>query len=113
MNGWLAKSAENGQIPESVKLVLSATDGRHYLLKTRKTLRPDVGSYFKKKELGASGYEATADVSGLHGNYTLGLAYEENGIMKLCPMVPIFILLNYLVKVKYKVDISKYVNIQA
>lgn len=85
VNGWLAKSAENGQIPESVKLVLSATDGRHYLLKTRKTLRPDVGSYFKKKELGASGYEATADVSGLHGNYTLGLAYEENGIMKLCP----------------------------
>lgn len=84
VNGWLAKSAEKGDLPDSTYLVLTKRSGERVFMKTAQSQRPDVAAYFKLSQMGSSGYAATADVSKLIGSYTLGLAYLENGSLNIC-----------------------------
>lgn len=85
VQGWLAKSVEQGLLPNSVLLVLRDDDGKSTFIETRKTPRPDVGAHFQKPALDSSGYVSTADVSRIVGTYTLGLAFAEGDYIKLCP----------------------------
>lgn len=85
VRGWLAKSAEEGLLPDSVLLVLKSSKGGNTFIETHKTPRPDVGAYFKKPTLNPSGYESTADVSAIVGNYTLGVAFAEGNHIEICP----------------------------
>ncbi len=90
IRGWLAKSVEQkGEIPESVLLVLSDSAGKNIFIKTRQTTRPDVGQHFKKPLLDGSGYTSIVDVSKIDGDYTLGLAYTEGNLIKICPQFKI------------------------
>ncbi len=85
VNGWLAASIEKATLPEAVYLVLTDAQGKHKYLKTRTTIRPDLGSHFQKPELSQSGFTTIVDVSALEGQYTLSLAMKESGTIKLCP----------------------------
>jgi hypothetical protein len=90
VQGWLAKSIRpKAELAPSVFLVLTDKKGTHRFIKTSQMLRPDVGAYFKKSKLNPSGFVATASVSGLNGNYILGLAYKEKRGLKLCPQFKI------------------------
>lgn len=90
VRGWLAKSITPAvELPESVLLVLTDSKGKNIFIKTRPILRPDVGKYYKNSMLDASGYVTTVDVSGIEGNYTLGVAYKEKNSIKICPQFKI------------------------
>ncbi|KTC93487.1 hypothetical protein [Legionella cincinnatiensis] len=85
VQGWLTKFVDSkAELPEAVLLVLTDNNGKSIFIKTRRTLRPDVGAHFKNPILDASGYVATADVSNFEKNYTLRLAYEEGNNIKIC-----------------------------
>lgn len=91
VRGWLAKSiTPKIEIPDSVLLVLTDSEGKNIFIKTRPTPRPDVGKYYKNSMLETSGYVTTADISGIDGNYILGLAYKERNSIKICPQFKIF-----------------------
>jgi hypothetical protein len=61
VNEWPAGSVDKAALPEAVYVVLTDAQGAHTYLKSRSTSRPDVGAYFKKPALTASGYTTTAD----------------------------------------------------
>lgn len=84
-DGWAAVSAADGKLPDAVYLVLTDRSGNPTFYTTDRIPRPDVGSYFKMPGLNESGFRAMVDVSGLRGQYTLGLAIRLNGKMLLCP----------------------------
>lgn len=84
VNGWLAVSAEKGEVADTIMLVLTDASGYRSFVETQPTSRPDVGNAFKNKQLDSSGYSATVDVSKLKGQYTLGLAYKLNNEINIC-----------------------------
>lgn len=84
VNGWLAVSTEEALLPEAVYVVLTDQKGKHIYLDTHVTPRPDVGANFKKPELNNSGYATLADISGLEGEYTLGLAMKHSNLLEIC-----------------------------
>ncbi|MBP2194650.1 hypothetical protein [Pantoea cypripedii] len=83
--GWLAASVSPAEVPDKVYLVLSGNEGKRYFFDTERKTRPDVGDYFKQPLLNSSGYETTADVSNLNGDYQLGLAYSRGNDLFVCP----------------------------
>ncbi|KTC93486.1 hypothetical protein [Legionella cincinnatiensis] len=90
VRGWLVKATQpQAQLPESVLLVLTDNKGKNTFIRTKPTQRPDVGAYFKNPIFDSSGYTATADVSGVRGDYKLGLAYIEDNSIKICPQFKI------------------------
>jgi hypothetical protein len=89
VHGWLAKSVDNGTVPDSALLVLNDSNGRRAFIKTRQTLRPDVGAAFNKPALNTSGYSSTSDISTFEGDSTLHLAFKDGDKIKLCPQLKI------------------------
>lgn len=86
IRGWLANSVADGIVPASVYVDLTDSSGKHYYIKTRRTVRQDVKDYFKKPDLGDVGFEAAADISTLPARkYKLGLAYIGGGSLRGCP----------------------------
>ena len=94
INGWLAASVENAEVPDKVYLVLSSNEGKRYFLDAKRTQRLDVGTHFNKLALNSSGYEAKANVSDLVGQYHLGLAYLKGNEIFVCPQFNIPVKLN-------------------
>lgn len=94
VSGWLAVSVDKSVLPEAVYVVLTDTQGKNKYLRTRVTSRPDVGAFFKKRELNQSGYVTKADISALEGQYTLGLAIKQSNKIKVCPQfnIPVTII---------------------
>jgi hypothetical protein len=87
--GWLAISTDRGQVPEQLLVVATQAGGPTYVVAARKHPRPDVAAHFGQPHLEASGYVASADISGLRGQFTLGLGYEADGKINLCPQFAI------------------------
>ena len=85
VSGWLAVSVDKATLPEAIYVVVTDAQGKRNYLRTHVKTRPDVGAYFKKPELSQSGFTTFGDISGLEGQYTLGLAMKEAGKIKLCP----------------------------
>jgi len=85
VQGWLATSADRGLLPDSVLLVLKDRNGLNTFIDTQKMPRPDVGVHFNNQTLDFAGFVSTADVSGIVGNYSLGLAFVEGDYVKICP----------------------------
>lgn len=98
VQGWLVKSTETkAELPESVLLVLTDSQGKNIFIQANSMKRSDIGASFKDSKLDASGYTSIADVSSIRGNYTLGLAYTEANKIKICPQfkVDVFFKKNY------------------
>lgn len=92
--GWLVASVKAADVPDRVYLVLSNADGKRYLFNAEPTHRPDVGSHFKNPALNYSGFSAIVNVSKLFGQYHLGLAYEKDNKILVCPQFSIPIAIN-------------------
>jgi hypothetical protein len=86
VSGWLAASIDKGTLPDSVYIVFTDKHGIHSYLKTRRTLRPDVGGHFNRPLLNESGFSAFADISAMRkGQYKLGLAKMKSSRIEICP----------------------------
>ncbi|QGR07380.1 hypothetical protein CTZ24_13520 [Pantoea phytobeneficialis] len=85
IQGWLAASVSPAEVPDNIYLVLTDSEGKRHLFDTEHVTRPDVGEYFKQPSLNSSGYQSTADVSNLNGDYKLGLAYARDNELFVCP----------------------------
>jgi len=94
ISGWLATSVEHGTLPEKVYLVLQDEKKKSYFIDTKRTKRPDVAKYFNMPSLDLTGYEATADVFKLVGQYRLELAYLKNDEILICPQFNIPVKIN-------------------
>ncbi|WP_341646903.1 hypothetical protein [Thauera sp. SDU_THAU2] len=83
--GWSARSIQSGEAAHGIQLILTDTAGRHLRLQTQPDPRPDLATYFEQPQLADSGYVVAADLRGLSGEYTLRVAHEHEGEIRLCP----------------------------
>jgi hypothetical protein len=74
VEGWLAVSARDGLVPDDIFVTLKSMSGITKYVKARRTPRNDVKNYFNKPGMPDVGFTATIDVTGLRGEYILGLA---------------------------------------
>ena len=93
INGWLAASVEEAEVPDRVYLVLTSNEGKRHFINAQRTQRPDVSAHFNK-HLDSSGFAVRADVSRLSGEYHLGLAYGKENEILVCPQFNIPLKLN-------------------
>jgi hypothetical protein len=84
VSGWLSKSTTTGQVPNTTLLVLTDSDGKRTFIKTRRRVRPDVATFFRKPTLKDSGFTSMTDVSKRDGNYTLQLGFLEDNRISIC-----------------------------
>jgi hypothetical protein len=94
VNGWLASSIEKGTLADEVYIVLSDATGNRKYIATNERLRPDVAASLKRPTLLKAGYGTVANVSGMKGKYTLGIAFKQENQIKICPQLQIPIMLN-------------------
>lgn len=94
INGWLATSTKLGTVPDKVYVVLSDEKKKSYFIDTKQTKRPDVAKHYNMPSLDLTGYEATANVSKLVGQYRLKLAYLKNDEIFVCPQSNITVKIN-------------------
>ncbi len=85
VRGWLAMPEEKQRLPKKTLLVLSNAEGGLSFVDTRRTVRPDIGAHFGNALLQWAGYAAVADVSQVTGDHMLGLAFEQDGQIGICP----------------------------
>jgi hypothetical protein len=84
LRGWMAVSAEDGIVPESVYVTLTSGSGKALYVQAHSTRREDIKQHFRHPEMPEPGYAALIDVSTLKGRYTLGLARIYQGNLGLC-----------------------------
>jgi hypothetical protein len=84
VSGWMAVSAIEGIAPDQIFLTLKDSVGKIDYFTTISQLREDVIHAYKKTEMGNVGFRSTIDVSGLNGNYVLGLAMIYQGQLTIC-----------------------------
>ena len=94
INGWLAASVEGADVPDRVYLVLTSNEGTRHFVETRRIQTPSLGARFKNPALSSAGFVGVANVSGLFGEYHLGLAYGKGNEILVCPQFNIPIKLN-------------------
>jgi hypothetical protein len=85
VRGWLAVSVAPAELPDDVHVFLSDNQGRRYGIDTRRKERLDVGEHFNRPALNECGYEATADISLLQGDFELSLVYTTGSKAFACP----------------------------
>ena len=85
VDGWLAVSAAEGILPDAALVVLEDGNGTHQFFQTSRTRHPWAGKQFGKPGMDMAGFTTVVDVSGMRGDYTLGLALAEGGRIRVCP----------------------------
>jgi hypothetical protein len=83
--GWLAKAPKEGIITENAIVLLTNLKDETYYMKGHKISRENVGKYFKQPKMANSGFITRGDVSSFEGNWTVKLAYLEDGVLCVCP----------------------------
>jgi hypothetical protein len=84
VHGWLAMSASECILPDTVFATLTDTRGHKVYFKTWRHPRPDVAEHFKQPDLLLAGFEAHCDVRKLQGLYSLGISRAYNGKLENC-----------------------------
>ena len=87
VDGWLAVSASEGVLPDAALVVLEDGNGTRRLFETRRTRHPWVGNKFGKPGMAMAGFTTVVDVSGMTGDYTLGLALLTGDRIRVCPQL--------------------------
>jgi len=85
VNGWLAVSAAEGTLPDAALVVLDDGAGTRRLFETTRARHPWAGRHFGAPGMANAGFMSVVDVSGLSGDYTLGLALREGDRISICP----------------------------
>ncbi|MHB1036357.1 MAG: hypothetical protein ACYC35_02935 [Pirellulales bacterium] len=85
VRGWLAVSVKDGVAADAVFVTLTREQGNGtYYIRARSTPRLDVNQQFGQPDMADVGFEVTADVSGMEGNFVLGLARTYKGRRESC-----------------------------
>ncbi len=84
VEGWGAMSGKDGIAPDAASIYLVASNGTVKLIHARMRARTDVNQYFHQPAMGPVGYLAEADVSRLHGVYSLGVEISRRGATRIC-----------------------------
>lgn len=86
VRGWLAQPSGTEAKPRPAILVLSKKEagGKVAYLKTRMVQRPDVSLAIGSTAVVNSGFESAINVTGISGNYQIGLGFIDDGVLKLC-----------------------------
>ena len=84
VEGWAAMSIKDGAAPNRIRLTLNGRRGDMYYVDAKIIPRNDVNQFYGKPEMGNIGYIATANVSALDGEYTLGVRMSANGLTLAC-----------------------------
>jgi hypothetical protein len=83
-SGWTAYSIEHNQPAERAWLTLTNDQGQRFYTPMTPTPRGDVANYFRKPGLVNSGYKVVADVTGMKGNYKVGISIAGDGKLLQC-----------------------------
>ena len=94
ITGWMGIAAKDGITPDSVFVLLTSESGRTLYIRAHGARRDDVKRHFNQPEMPDPGYAALIDVSGLKGNYTLGLARMYKGNLSFCQQFRKSLLIN-------------------
>lgn len=84
VQGWLTPSAAHQTVARQVYVILTDAQDRRHLVPAQSVDRPDVASAFNNRKLDGAGYMVNIDISGLRGNYKLGLGFDNGEGMKMC-----------------------------
>jgi hypothetical protein len=94
ITGWMSIAAKDGITPDSVFVLLTSESGREFYIRVRSTPRDDIKRHFNQPGMPDPGFTALIDVSGLKGNYTLGLARTYRGNLGVCRQFRLPLLIN-------------------
>jgi len=87
-------SAKDGQVPDSVYVLLTRKSGKKIYVRAHSIRRDDVKRHFHQPGMPDPGYAALIDVSGLQGRFTLGLARTYKGNLSVCRQFHLPLLIN-------------------
>ena len=84
VRGWLAASISEGVLADASFVTMTDTKGVTQYLTTHSIPRRDINKAYRQPTLADIGFNSTVDVTGLNGNYTLGLARAYRGQLERC-----------------------------
>ena len=84
LRGWSTIAAAKGIAAEAMRVTLVGAGGVSYSAAVRRTARPDVAEAFHHPEMIATGYDATLDVAGLTGSFTVAIDMDRQGATMRC-----------------------------
>lgn len=84
VRGWVAPNAASGIGPVKAWVELTSAINQHIYFPVTPTDRPDVAQFFKQPEMRRTGISTLADISGLHGEYTLRLLASDGKKISRC-----------------------------
>ncbi len=84
LQGWAAIAPSTGMAARSASVTLTGADHIVHAAPVALAPRPDVGAFFQHPEMGPSGFSTILDVSGLTGDYALGIALAGQATTLYC-----------------------------
>ncbi len=88
LTGWVYGATGHGVEPQAVSLTLRAANGTTSAIPaTLQYYRTDVAAFFHQPQLSLIGFQALADLRGLHGAYQLGAQATAGGHSWNCPLI--------------------------
>lgn len=96
ISGWIAESAKDGvRVDEKIFILKDKRDeSQKFILNASSVNRPDVANYFHQDTLNTSGFNVSANLFKLKGEYTLAPGFKKNGDIFICPTPLINLSLN-------------------
>ncbi|HVA93397.1 MAG TPA: hypothetical protein VNI36_00690 [Candidatus Dormibacteraeota bacterium] len=94
VSGWMGVWARDGQVPDSVYVLLTGGSGKKIYVRAHSTRRDDIKLHFHQSGMRDPGYAALVDVSGLQGKFTLSLARVYKGNLSVCRQFHLPLLIN-------------------
>ncbi|MED5611530.1 hypothetical protein VV867_27830 [Pseudomonas sp. JH-2] len=85
--GWNIVSSQQGLAPQQIFTTLEDKHGNTLFFLNKKVARADVKSFFGHPEMDDVGFQANIDISGLQGDYVLGIARRTNSGIEKCQQV--------------------------
>ena len=84
VEGWLALSAKDGILPDSIFVTLTKQGETAKYISTKRKPRDDVKEYFNQMQMRDAGFTSNIDISSMNGDYILGFAVGQKGKLELC-----------------------------
>ncbi|GJH02913.1 hypothetical protein [Paraburkholderia terrae] len=84
LDGWIAPAEKISSNSMTTWVVLTAADGTKTYFRTKPTPRPDVSQALNRPDLQNSGFTAMLDITSVHGQQTIDLISQSDGVARTC-----------------------------
>ncbi|CAG9213081.1 conserved membrane hypothetical protein [Paraburkholderia sabiae] len=84
MDGWIAPVEKISSDSMTTWVVLTAADGSKTYFRATPTPRPDVAQVLNRPDLQKSGFTAMLDITSVHGQQTIDVIAQLNGVAHSC-----------------------------